>query len=89
MTDFPIDYIFFGRPTQKRVEGGEGITVRKNGPSKLTFINDNPYGLTKTSFLDGEILNIPSGFQLVVYGDFFVAAGADVNIEDGGALIIL
>lgn len=89
MNDFPIDFIFFGRPSRKRIEGGEGITVQQNSATKLTFVNDNPFGFTKTDVLDGEIVNIPSGFQLVVHGEFNVADGAIVTIQEGGSLIVL
>ena len=89
MTDFPVDFIFFGRPSRKRIEGGEGITIQKNSATKLTFVNDNPFGFTKTDVFHGEIVNIPSGFQLVVHGEFNVADNATVSIQDGGALIVL
>jgi len=89
MSDFPIEFLFFGRPTIKRLEGGQGITIDKNGQSKLTFIDDNPFGFVRTELLEGEMIIIPSGFQWVVHGEFNVAAGATVTIEDGGALIVL
>ena len=89
MTDeFPLEFFFFGRPSVKKLEGGEGLTIRK-GKNKLTIDDDNPFGLTRSTILDGEDLVIPSGFQLVVHGEFTVELGATVTIEDGGALIVL
>lgn len=87
-SNFPIDFVYYGRQTNRKVKGQDGVSIQKE-THRLIFTNDNPFGFAKAHIKSDEHLIIPTDFQLIVFGELTIDEGGILTIQPGAGLLVL